>query len=54
MVILKGQNKITDFLMIFAWASPFNLIFLLTNVHKIQRAGDKGQQRPTYAPLATD
>ena len=24
MVILKSQNKITDFLMILAWASPFN------------------------------
>ena len=23
MVILKGQNKITDFFMILAWASPF-------------------------------
>ena len=25
MVILRGQNKITDFLMILAWASPFNI-----------------------------
>ena len=25
MVILRSQNKITDFLMILAWASPFNL-----------------------------
>ena len=25
MVILRNQNKITDFLMILAWASPFNL-----------------------------
>ena len=24
MVILRSQNKITDFLMILAWASPFN------------------------------
>ena len=24
MVILKTQNKITDFFMILAWASPFN------------------------------
>ena len=24
MVILRTQNKITDFLMILAWASPFN------------------------------
>ena len=27
MVILKSQNKITDFLMILAWASPFNSSF---------------------------
>ena len=26
MVILRSQNKITDFLMILAWASPFNMI----------------------------
>ena len=26
MVILRSQNKITDFLMILAWASPFKLI----------------------------
>ena len=25
MVILRSQNKITDFLMILAWASPFNI-----------------------------
>ena len=25
MVILRSQNKITDFLMILAWASPFNM-----------------------------
>ena len=25
MVILRNQNKITDFLMILAWASPFNM-----------------------------
>ena len=25
MVILRTRNKITDFLMILAWASPFNL-----------------------------
>ena len=24
MVILRSQNKITDFFMILAWASPFN------------------------------
>ena len=27
MVILRSQNKITDFLMILAWASPFNAEF---------------------------
>ena len=26
MVIFRSQNKITDFLMILAWASPFNLM----------------------------
>ena len=26
MVILRTRNKITDFLMILAWASPFNYI----------------------------
>ena len=25
MVILRTRNKITDFLMILAWASPFNV-----------------------------
>ena len=25
MVILRTRNKITDFLMILAWASPFNI-----------------------------
>ena len=29
MVILRTRNKITDFLMILAWASPFNLIWRL-------------------------
>ena len=26
MVILRSQNKITDFFMILAWASPFNVL----------------------------
>ena len=30
MVILRSQNKITDFLMILAWASPFNLEYLIS------------------------
>ena len=29
MVILRSRNKITDFLMILAWASPFNKTKLL-------------------------
>ena len=29
MVILGSQNKITDFLMIFAWASPFNIVIFM-------------------------
>ena len=28
MVILRRQNKINDFFMILAWASPFNGLFL--------------------------
>ena len=29
MVILRTRNKITDFFMTLAWASPFNLIALV-------------------------
>ena len=29
MVILKTQNKITDFFWILAWASPFKVIILV-------------------------
>ena len=29
MVILRTRNKITDFLMILAWASPFNVFLLI-------------------------
>ena len=29
MVILRSQNKITDFLMILAWACPFNATSLV-------------------------
>ena len=28
MFILRTRNKITDFLMILAWASPFNIIYI--------------------------
>ena len=31
MVILMSQNKITDFLMILAWANPFNMIKFTLN-----------------------
>ena len=30
MVILRSQNKITDFFMILAWACPFNLFTAMT------------------------
>ena len=33
MVILRTRNKITDFLMILAWASPFNVIAYLETRH---------------------
>ena len=33
MVILRTRNKITDFLMILAWASPFNIVFaIISNI----------------------
>ena len=32
MVILRTQNKITDFLMILAWASPFKALSMTTQV----------------------
>ena len=34
MVILRTRNKITDFFMILAWASPFNLMS-----HRIELLG---------------
>ena len=44
MVILRTRNKITDFLMILAWASPFNieptsrqLIILLDHFHFLEQ-----------------
>ena len=36
MVILRSQNKITDFLMILAWASPFNHLIIDNNVFPIE------------------
>ena len=32
MVILRSQNKITDFFMILAWVSPFNMIWYDTSI----------------------
>ena len=32
MVILRTRNKITDFFMILAWASPFNILILSVRV----------------------
>ena len=36
MVILRSQNKITDFFMILAWASPFKPMFIDFFVGNIQ------------------
>ena len=33
MVILRTRNKITDFLMILAWASPFNIVLFSVCVY---------------------
>ena len=33
MVILRTRNKITDFLMILAWAGPFNVITTTTKYY---------------------
>ena len=35
MVILRSQNKITDFLMILAWASPFKVAVITSPLAKI-------------------
>ena len=32
MVIIRTRNKITDFLMILAWASPFKQIYIFRKV----------------------
>ena len=39
MVILRTRNKITDFLMILAWASPFKAKYNLSH-HGSQTAGN--------------
>ena len=31
MVILRTRNKITDYLMILAWASPFNIVICMND-----------------------
>ena len=46
MVILRTRNKITDFLMILAWASPFSIASLITHID-----GDLGT--PTADPLCS-
>ena len=33
MVILRTRNKITDFLMILAWASPFKTVLMTPNTN---------------------
>ena len=43
MVILRSQNKITDFFMILAWASPFNSLCTYLN----QAFKRRKQSRPT-------
>ena len=37
MVIIRTRNKITDFLMILAWASPFNCYQIIVSPVRIQR-----------------
>ena len=51
MVILRTRNKITDFLMILAWASPFNvkkavytLLTCLNNLTDIVLKTQKAEQ----------
>ena len=36
MVILRTRNKITDFSMILAWASPFNMTIWCKHVHRLE------------------
>ena len=44
MVILRTRNKITDFLMILAWASPFNLgVSWLHHDHRAAAAAGPGE-----------
>ena len=37
MVILGSQNKITDFFMILAWASPFQQVHVIISTVQAQR-----------------
>ena len=48
MIILRSQNKITDFLMILAWACPFKVIHLNENDTKYLGA------RRAEVPLCTN
>ena len=38
MVILRTRNKITDFLMILVWASPFNDMLVVITLFEIKIA----------------
>ena len=42
MVILRTRNKITDFLMILAWASPFNVGVGVSNINGTDFFSDTG------------
>ena len=50
MVILRTRNKITDFLMISAWASPFKCPYtkMWACVHKNQLCGLVGKKVDAY------
>ena len=55
MVILRSQNKITDFFMILAWASPFNCYYVVAVAFyaNIDRLTDEAFNDPTVKWLAT-
>ena len=43
MVILRSQNKITDFFMILAWASPFNRGLSQLDIRDAQSTHEKNE-----------
>ena len=47
MIVLRSQNKITDFLMILSWASPFNAEPTLQSTLK-QYWGDASLERVDF------